>query len=315
MSDAKKSQMPPKLFCFGYGYCSDFLGYTLMQRDEGWRVAGTTRDPDKARHMKEIGLQSYIFNMDYPLEDARVFLKDVTHLLISTPPGDEGDPAFLLHGEEIAQFKNLKWVGYLSSTGVYGDRDGGWVDETSEIRPSSKRGSRRARAERQWMSLFEDYDLPVHIFRIAGIYGPQRSALDTVRSGIARRIDKPGHAFSRIHVDDIVQCLIASMDSPAPGNIYNLCDDEAAASGDVIAYACTLLDLPVPPPVPYEEANLPPMARSFYNDNKRVHNDKVKDELGVTLKYPTYREGLEGCLAVEQSSDGLALEHDVGLKS
>lgn len=294
MSDSAKKN----LFCFGYGYSCDWLGYALA-RQGGWQMAGTTRDNEKRRHMKQHGIRAFLFDFDHPLEDPLLFLRDTTHLLISTPPDDEGDPAFRLHAEDILQLKSLQWVGYLSSTAVYGDRDGAWVDENSERRPSSKRGSRRLKAEEQWLGLFRRKGLPVHIFRLAGIYGPGRSALDSVRAGVARRINKPGHAFSRIHVEDIVQALIASMAQPNPGQAYNLADDRAAPSYEVIALACELLGLTPPPLIPYEEADLAPITRSFYGDNKRIRNERIKTELGVALKYPTFVEGLRGCLAAE----------------
>ncbi len=287
------------LFCFGYGYSCDYLGRALQTR--GWHVAGTTRDPDKRALMKEQDIKAYIFDYDSPLDDALRYMKDATHLLVSTPPDDRGDPAFVMHEDDIRELKSLRWIGYLSSTAVYGDRTGGWVDETSETRPNTKRGSRRLLAERQWLSLHEEAGLPVHIFRLAGIYGPMRSALDSVRAGNARRINKPGHAFSRIHVDDIVQVLTASMERPNPGAIYNLADDLAAPSHELIKYACEMLGLPVPPLLPYDEADMAPITRSFYADNKRVKNDRIKDELGVALKYPDYKSGLEACLEAERT--------------
>lgn len=296
MSDPVKKS----LFCFGYGYSCDWLGH-MLQPTGMWSLAGTTRDNDKRRHMKEQGIRSFLFDYDQPLEDPLLFLRGTTHLLISTPPDDDGDPTFRMHAEDILRLESLEWVGYLSSTAVYGDRDGGWVDEDSELRPNSKRGSRRKKAEDQWLSLQRDYDLPVHIFRLAGIYGPGRSALDSVRAGVARRIKKEGHAFSRIHVEDIVQVIMASMDKPKPGSAYNLADDRAAPSYEVIEYACNMLGLTPPPLMPYDEADLAPITRSFYADNKRIKNDKIKTELGVTLKYPTFEEGLEGCLKAEES--------------
>ncbi len=202
----------------------------------------------------------------------------------------------------MLKIPTLRWAGYLSSTSVYGDREGGWVDEDSELRPNSKRGSRREKAEAQWVSLHKDEGFPVHIFRLAGIYGPGRSALDSVRAGVARRIDKSGHAFSRVHIDDIVQTLLASMEKPNPGRIYNVCDDEAAPSHKLIAYACEMLGLPVPALIPYDQADLAPMARSFYSDNKRVRNNRIKEELGVTLKHPDFRSGLQACLEQEASA-------------
>lgn len=288
------------LFCFGYGYSCDWLGHTLRQMG-GWNLAGTTRDHEKRRQMKEHGIRAFLFDYDQPLEDPLLFLRGTTHLLISTPADDEGDPTFRMHAEDILRLETLEWVGYLSSTAVYGDREGGWVDEESELRPNSKRGSRRLRAEQQWLSLWRDYDVPVEIFRLAGIYGPGRSALDSVRAGVARRINKPGHAFSRIHVEDIVQVLLASMSQPRPGNVYNLADDRAAPSHEVIAYACDLLGLTPPPLLPYDEADLAPITRSFYSDNKRIRNDKIKQTLGVNLKYPTFIEGLKSCLEAEHS--------------
>ncbi|MBL4804097.1 MAG: SDR family oxidoreductase [Alphaproteobacteria bacterium] len=286
-----------KLFCFGYGYTCDYLGHDLLQRG-GWDVAGTTRDLEKRDLLKKRGIEGHLFDWETPLPDPRLILQDVTHLLISTPPNDDGDPTFLLHSEEIHQLKNLKWIGYLSTTSVYGDRDGEWVDETSELRPSSQRGSRRKKAEDQWLSISSE-KLPVHVFRLAGIYGPGRSALDSIRAGMARRIEKPGHAFSRIHVEDIVNVLLASMAKPQEGTAYNVCDDQAAPSHEIIAYACELIGRPPPPLIPFDQADLSPMARSFYSDNKRLHNDKIKNELGVKLKYPTYKEGLKACQEAE----------------
>jgi nucleoside-diphosphate-sugar epimerase len=290
----------PSLFCFGYGYSCDHLATALSQQQE-WRIAGTTRDADKKAQMQENGIRAFLFDYRKPLNDPQLFLKGVTHLLISTPPDDDGDPTYLMHADDILAIPTLKWIGYLSSTGVYGDRAGGWVDEQSEIRPGTKRGSRRARAEEQWMTLFFKHALPVHIFRLAGIYGPGRSALDSVRAGVARRIEKKGHAFSRIHIDDIVNVLLASIAKPNPGAIYNLADDNAAPSHEVIAYACELLGLKPPPLIAYEDADMVPMARSFYADNKRVRNNRIKDELGVVLKYPDYRAGLQGCLDYERA--------------
>lgn len=290
-----------KLFCFGYGYTCDVLAHEIMEVGKGqdWCIAGTTRDNEKRRFLRNQNIKSFLFDYQQPLEDPTLFLRDTTHLLISTPPDDDGDPVFLMHANDILNIPTLEWVGYLSSTSVYGDRAGGWVDESSEIRPTSKRGSRRAKAEDQWLSLFRSKKLPVHAFRLAGIYGPGRSALDSVRVGNARRIDKPGHAFSRIHVEDIVQTLIASMHKSNPGAAYNMADDLAAPSQEVIKCACEILGLPVPPLLPYDETDMAPIARSFYADNKRIKNDKIKNELGVTLKYPTYKEGLQNCLEKE----------------
>lgn len=289
------------LFCFGYGYTSDYLGHALMA--QGWKVSGTTRDSEKRKELRARGINAYLFDDEVPLPDAQYILRDVTHILVSTPPDDHGDPSFGLYAQDILAMPHLCWLGYLSTTGVYGDRAGGVVDENSEIRPSTIRGSRRARAEEQWLSLLQHgHHVPVHVFRLAGIYGPGRSALDSVRAGVARRIDKPGHAFSRIHVEDIVQILRASIAQPQPGHAYNVCDDVPAPSHEVIDYACQLLGLTSPPLIPFDKVDLAPITQSFYADNKRVRNDRIKQELGISLRYPSFREGLLACLEAEKTA-------------
>ncbi len=287
-----------KLFCFGYGYTADYLGHAL-KADPSWQLAGTTRDEDKRENLLAQNVDAHIFDYEIPLPDPAQILEGTTHLLISTPPGEEGDPAYLMHMQDVVKIPTLEWIGYFSTTGVYGDRGGGAVDENDEIHPTSRRGSRRVLAEEQWLSLFQSYKLPVHIFRLAGIYGPGRSALDSVRAGVARRINKPGHAFGRIHVEDIVNTVLASFHKSQPGEIYNVVDDEPAPSHEVIEYACELLNRPPPPMVDFEDANLAPITRSFYMENRRTQNAKIKKELGVVLKYPNFRAGLKGCLEAE----------------
>lgn len=291
-----------RLFCFGYGYTCDFLGRALKAAGQ-WDLAGTTRDQSKRTALRQRGIDAYLFDSERPLGDPLLMMQGVTHLLISTPPDQEGDIVHRLHVDDILRIPTLKWVGYLSTTGVYGDRDGAFVDETTDLAPNTIRGTRRTIAEKQWLSAFKNKKLPVHVFRLAGIYGPGRSAIDSVRAGIARRIIKPGHAFSRVHVDDIVQTLMKSFAHPAPGQVYNVVDDEAAPSHEVIAYASRLLGQDPPPLIRFEDANLAPITLSFYSDNKRVKNDKIKNELGVELKYPNYRLGLEGCLKAEQEAE------------
>jgi nucleoside-diphosphate-sugar epimerase len=301
-----------RLFCFGYGYTCDYLGYALQQAKSNWTIAGTTRDPDRRAELLGRRIRTYLFDADQALEDAYDVLRDVTHVLISTPPDDDGDPAFLAHADDILAMPKLEWVGYLSTTGVYGDRAGGDVDENSELRPNSKRGSRRLRAEQQWWSLLQSHGVPLHIFRLSGIYGPGRSALDSVRAGVARRIHKPGQAFNRIHVEDIVQVLMASFAQPHPGAIYNLADDDPVPSHEVIKYACELIGLIPPPLIPYDEADMAPITRSFYQDNKRVQNDKIKKELHIRLKYPDFRAGLRGCLEAEKHAGITAFSRVTG---
>jgi nucleoside-diphosphate-sugar epimerase len=228
--------------------------------------------------------------------DAADLLDEATHLLNSVPPDDLGDPVLDVHGVDIAQrvrARRLQWAGYLSTTGVYGDRGGALVDETAALTPAGERGRRRVRAEESWRALHIEHGLPLHIFRLAGIYGPGRSAIDALRAGTARRIRKPGHVFSRIHVDDVVTVLRASMARPEPGAIYNVCDDDPTPSEEVVAYAAELLGLAPPALIDFEAADLSAMARSFYADNKRVSNRRLKERLGVTLRYPSYRDGLK----------------------
>lgn len=284
---------PGALFCFGLGYSAGFLARALAS--EGWRVAGTSREGGAAPG----GMRLERFTRGAPLADAGAALEGTTHLLISVPPDDEGDPVLAEHARAIAALPHLAWLGYLSTTGVYGDRSGGWVDEDSPLLPTGARGRRRLAAEQGWLDLHRAHGLPVHVFRLAGIYGPGRSALDTVRSGRAQRIDKPGQVFSRIHVADIVQALRASMARPAPGRVYNLCDDDPAPPEMVIAEACRLIGVAPPPLIPFAEARLSPMARSFYDDNKRVANRRLKEELAIRLRYPSYRDGLKALLQEE----------------
>ncbi|MEM6812146.1 MAG: SDR family oxidoreductase [Pseudomonadota bacterium] len=294
------SQNRKRFFCFGYGYTADYLGHALQQQG-GWTLGGTTRDDERRNELLARRIRARIFDYQHPIADPQTLFGRFSHILISTPPDYEGDPVFNMHAEDLINLPNLKWIGYLSSTGVYGNRDGLPVDESSSLNPTSKRGTRRAIAEEQYMMLHERYNVPVHIFRLSGIYGPGRSALDSVRAGIARRIDKPGHMFNRIHVDDIVQVLLASMANPNPGSIYNLADDLPAPSHEVIEQACNMLGFPVPDLVPFEDIDMAPIARSFYSDNKHVLNNKIKSELGVQLKYPDYKEGLKGCLQAEEN--------------
>jgi nucleoside-diphosphate-sugar epimerase len=282
----------PHLFCFGFGYTARTLARRLAA--EGWIVGGTCRTADKA---SEAGFPVEVFERDHPLP--RRGLDGVTHLLVSVPPDAAGDPVLAVHGEDIAEIEGLRWLGYLSTTGVYGDRGGGWVDESAKLSPSGERGRRRVAAEAGWLDLSHCRGVPVHVFRLAGIYGPGRSPFDALRAGTAKRIDKPGQVFSRIHVEDLAHVLASSTNRPRPGAVYNVCDDDPAAPEAVVAYAAALLGMPAPPLVPFEAAELSPMARSFYDDNKRVSNRLIKSELGVTLRYPDFRAGLAAILADE----------------
>ncbi|MGF1453832.1 MAG: SDR family oxidoreductase [Alphaproteobacteria bacterium] len=291
----------PHLLCFGAGFSARALIPALLRR--GWTVTGTTRSTDKLADLEAQGMAARLWGG--PADGvaaglSQADLETVTHVLTSVPPGETGDPVLAAFGATLARrAERIAWVGYLSTTGVYGDHAGGWVDETTPVAPASERGRRRADAEAGWLALQRSHGLPVHVFRLAGIYGPGRNTLETVRAGEARRIDKPGQVFSRIHVADIASVLSASMDRPCPGAVYNVCDDEPTPPQDVVAYACTLLKVSPPPLMPFEAVapTMSPMARSFYGESKRCRNDRIKQELGVRLAYPSYREGLNALLA------------------
>jgi nucleoside-diphosphate-sugar epimerase len=283
------------LFCFGLGYSALALARRLA--GSGWGVTGTCRTAEKAASLREAGFPAVPFDRDRPISQNA--LNEVTHLLVSVPPNAAGDPVLARHSDDIVAMPKLSWIGYLSTTGVYGDRGGGWVDETAALRPTGERGRCRVAAEKGWLDLWRRHGMPIHVFRLAGIYGPGRSAFDSLRAGTAKRIDKPGQVFSRIHVEDLANVLIASMRRPRPGAVYNVCDDDPAPPEAVVAHAAALLGLPAPPLVPLAAAGLSPMARSFYDDNKRVSNQLIKSELGVSLHFPDFRAGLAAILADE----------------
>lgn len=286
---------PGTLFCFGLGYSAMALSRRLDAA--GWEIRGTCRKPARQAALGALGISAALFDGTTPM-DAPELLQGVSQILLSIPPGPEGDPAFRHHADNIAATGTVKWVGYFSTTGVYGNRDGDWVDETSDLRPGSDRSKRRVDAERAWLDWGDRHGIAVQIFRLPGIYGPGRSAVDQVKAGTARRISKPGHVFSRIHVEDIATVVAASIAQPEPGGIYNVCDDEPAAPSDVTAYVYELLGQAPPPEISYEDAELSPMAQSFWSDNRRVRNDRIKDVLGVRLDFPDYRIGIRGILGL-----------------
>ena len=268
------------LFCFGFGFTAEHLA-KILPRDE-WRISGTTRNEAGLAAMAALGVEGFIF------DQLRDIPGSVTHVLASIPPDEKGDPAVQRFADVLA--RNLIWIAYLSTTGVYGDRQGGIVTEESELNPTSDRARRRVLAESQWRPF------KAHIFRLPGIYGKGRSQLDSLRDGTAKRIVKPGQIFSRIHVEDIAGILAASIARPNLGRIYNVADDEPCPPQDVVSFGAELLGVSPPPEVAYEQANLSPMARSFYDDSKRVSNARIKSELGYVLKYPNYRFGLKSLL-------------------
>jgi len=284
-----------KLLVFGMGYTAKALLRALAPEDI--EIVGTTRSADKAATLQAMGVTPRLF----PGDDLAQDVAWATHVLVTAGPEHGQDPVLAqLRKTFAAEAARLTWVGYLSTTGVYGDHQGGWVTEATPLTPSTARGQARVATEGEWQRLFQEHGLPLHVFRLPGIYGPGRGPFAKLRAGTARRILKPGQVFGRIHVDDIAQALVASMDAPNPGAIYNVADDAPAPPEDVIAYAAELLGLPVPPAIPYEDAEMTPMARSFYAESKRVDNTRIKRELGVRLKYPDYRIGLTALHAADR---------------
>ena len=282
--------MDKTLISFGHGYVAQALGQALLA--DGWQVFGTTRDASRADALANTGVTPLLWSDEGAI---RAAMGQASHLLASAAPGPQGDPVLAAFGPAIAAAApRLRWAGYLSTTGVYGDHQGAWVDEDTPLTPSTARGQARVLAEAEWQALTA---LPLHIFRLAGIYGPRRGPFAKLRAGTAQRIVKPGQVFSRIHREDIVRVLRASMAHPNPGRMYNLCDDDPAPPQDVIGHAAQLLGLPMPPEIAFDQADLGPMARSFYAESKRVSNARIKQELGVSLAYPTYRQGLASLLA------------------
>ncbi len=280
-----------RLFCFGLGYSASVLAYRLAAK--GWHVAGTSRTKDGMERIAKMGFHSFLFSGESPVSEISDELARATHVVISIAPPEEGDPVLKHHAQDFEIANALKWIGYLSTVGVYGNWNGAWVDEGDQPRPLSERSKRRLATEKAWFALYEQNNLPLHIFRLAGIYGPGRNPLEALKRGTARRIVKQGQVFNRIHVDDIANVLEASIKRPNPGTVYNVTDNEPAPPQEVVTYAAELLGIESPPAIDFEQADLTSMARSFYGENKRVRNSRIKTELGVTLDFPTYREGLQ----------------------
>lgn len=287
--------MTKRILFLGYGYTARRFARLLSA--DAWTSAATIRDAGKAQALERERIEPILWT-GAGIEP-RGF-EDAQAILISAPPGPDGCPAFAAAAEAIAgRGRALKWVGYLSSNGVYGDHGGQWVGEHAELRPKSDRARMRIAAEAQWAGHGVEWAYPLAVFRLPGIYGPGRSALDAVREGRAQRIVKAGQVFNRMHVEDIAAALKASLDAPAAGDLFNLGDDDPAPPEDVVTFACDLLGVAPPPLIPYERAELSDMARSFYADNKRVSNALMKEALGVRLRYPSYKEGLRAILEAE----------------
>ncbi|MCB5174267.1 SDR family oxidoreductase [Microvirga lenta] len=297
------------LFIFGLGYTARrFIG---AYGDRFARISGTSRSPEDSQPSESSGPSTYRFSdtdFDPRIPDQ---LDAADALLVCVPPTGGEDPVLRRFAAHIASSSRLRWIGYLSTVGVYGDAQGGWIDERSPPDPGTPRSRHRLAAERQWLALGERASLSIQIFRLAGIYGPGRNALQRIADGTAQRIVKPGQVFNRIHMDDIAQVLLSSMERPSRNAIYNVADDEPGPPQDVITYAAHLLGCPPPPEVPFEEADLTPMARSFYEDNKRIRNTRIKTDLGVTLRYPTFRHGLK---ALYDAGEGRLSRRDTTLR-
>lgn len=284
--------MARRLFIFGLGYSG--LEIAKLARASDWTVAGTCTTTDKADGLRADGFEVHLFDGVEPL--AATAVGGASHILCTIAPGTTGDPALATCAGLLRQ---ATWLGYLSTTGVYGDHGGGWVDEDTPANPGQPRSIERLAAERAWRAMAREAGASIDIFRLPGIYGPGRSPIDQVKAGTARRIDKPGQFFSRIHVEDIAGTVLKAMTQLHSSGIYNVADDLPTANADVVAFACELLGRPVPPAIPWEEAApaMSAMARSFYAENRRVRNDRLKQDLGVTLRFPTYREGLRAIAA------------------
>lgn len=281
------------LFCFGFSYTA--AAYIDRYGGQFQHIAGTVRTAEKAAQLATQGMsgrpvQAIRFDEKPAVAAA---LADATLAIVSIPPGANGDPALALHAEALRRAKRIEDIVYLSTIGVYGDHGGAWIDETAPCRPVSPRSRERLRAERDWHALSETIERPVAILRLPGIYGPGRNALVNLLRGEARRVVKPGQVFNRVHVDDIAQAIEAARLRRANG-VFNVCDDDPTPGGEPIAYAAVLLDMTPPPELDFDtiKDTLSPMAQSFYAESKRVRNTRMKEELGVTLAYPTYREGL-----------------------
>lgn len=282
-----------RLFVFGFGYSAAALAGRL--KPLGWSIAATARDPAGAARLSARGVEPVLLDDRDGLVRTLI---DTRAVLVTAPPGPEGCPGLPVLVPALARSGAFPdWIGYLSTTGVYGDRRGGWVMESSRLAAQSTEGARRVAAERDWLEVGRGMGLTVTTFRLPGIYGPGRSTLDRVRAGKARRIVAPAQVFSRIHVDDLAAGLEASIRRPRAGGAYNLCDDEPAPNSEVVEFAARLLGLPPPPEIPLEAAELSPMAQRFYAESKRVSNALAKAELGWRPAYPTYREGLTAILA------------------
>ena len=281
------------VFFFGMGYSSLATARAIHQIiDEDVPVFGTTRTEDGLEALADSPYRAHLFDGESPGATLVADLKRSTHVVLSIPPTDAGDPALNLHRSDFDAAPDLEWLCYYSTVGVYGDFGGQWIDETAPTRPINPRSAHRVEVEQQWRDYAAGRGVPLLILRLAGIYGPGRSSFDKLREGTARRIVKAGQVFNRIHVEDIGRVTALAAQRKLAGT-FNLADDEPAPPQDLIEYAAHKLGAAVPPDISFESAEMTSMARSFYSDNKRVSNAAIKQALGIDLLYPNYRVGLD----------------------
>jgi len=295
-SEDEERYLMPMLLCLGMGYSAAVLGHRL--RRDGWRVGGTCRSEEKADRLRTAGFDMAVFDGSEPAASLAAMIAEASHLLVSIPPDRVGDAVLRHHVADLRAAPGLQWAGYLSTIGVYGDRHGAWIDENTPPDPLHETSRWRLSAEGEWLGFGKDARLPIAVFRLPGIYGPGRSQFDALREGRAHRIIKTGQVFNRIHVEDLAGILAAAIAKGSEG-LYNVADDEPSPAEDVVVLAAAMLGIEPPPEIAFEAAQLSPFARSFYAECKRVRNDRMKDALGVGLRYPTYREGLAAILGAE----------------
>lgn len=286
------------VFFFGMGFSSLATARAIHQIIDGdIPIFGTSRTDEGIEALADSPYRAHLFDGESPGATLGVDLRRSTHVVMSIPPTEAGDPALRMHRADLDAASDLQWLCYFSTVGVYGDFGGAWIDESAPTRPINQRSAHRVEVEQDWRDYAEQRGVPLLILRLAGIYGPGRSAFDKLREGTARRIVKPNQVFNRIHVEDIGRVTALAAQRKLAGT-FNLADDEPAPPQDLIEYAARKMGVVVPPDVPFEEANMTPMARSFYSDNKRVSNKAIKQALGIDLLYPTYRAGLDAIAKV-----------------
>ena len=284
------------VFFFGMGYSSQAAARAIFAHDPEAIIAGTSRTVEGAAALTRHDISAHIFDGTAPGHTLGTELRNATHVVLSIAPGEAGDPALVHHRADLHAAGNLQWLCYYSTVGVYGDFGGAWIDETAPLVPRNARSDRRVLAEQTWRDYAAERGIPLTILRLAGIYGPGRSTFDKLADGTSRRVVKPGQVFNRIHVADIGRITALAAVERLDGT-FNLADDEPAPPQDVIAHAAAMLGVAPPPELPFATAELTPMQRSFYADNKRVSNAAIKSALGIDLLFPNYRDGLADCLS------------------